>query len=57
MSSCNAAGGTNYQGATGISTLNGGLIHCNNGGGTNKWNADLPVFEGERYVMKICDSS
>ncbi len=55
MSSCNAAGGTGYQGTTGISTLNGGVTSCNNGGYTNKWNADLPVLEGETYVLVVSD--
>lgn len=55
MSSCNAAGGTNFQGPTGVSTLNGGIKDCNNGGGTNKWNSDLPVFEGETYVLVVSD--
>ncbi len=55
MSSCNAAGGAGYQGATGINTFNGGTKHCNNGGPTNKWNIDLPVFEGETYVLVVSD--
>ena len=55
MSSCNAAGGGGYQGTTGISTLNGGNTNCNNGGPTNKWNVDLPVYEGETYVLVVSD--
>jgi len=55
MRSCNAAGGAGYQGATGISTLNGGTSNCSNGGFTNKWNADLSVFEGETYVLVVSD--
>ncbi len=55
MSSCNAAGGPGYQGTTGISTLNGGTSSCSNGGNTNKWNADLPVVEGETYVLVVSD--
>ncbi len=55
LSSCNAAGGTGYHGATGISTWNGGTSSCNNGGPTNKWNADLPVNEGETYVLVVSD--
>ncbi len=55
MSSCNAAGGAGYQGTTGISTLNGGTSDCSNGGNTNKWNADLPVVEGETYVLVVSD--
>ncbi len=55
MSSCNAAGGTGYQGTTGISSLNGGTSSCNNGGFTNKWNIDLPVYEGETYVLVVSD--
>ncbi|PLX14851.1 MAG: hypothetical protein C0598_00485, partial [Marinilabiliales bacterium] len=47
MVSCNSAGGSGYQGVTGISSLNGGVIDCNGAGPTNKWNVDLPVFEGE----------
>lgn len=55
MSSCNSAGGPGYQGTTGISTFNGGSSDCNNGGPTNKWNADLPVWEGETYVLVVSD--
>jgi len=55
QSSCNAAGGAGYQGATGISTLNGGYNNCNNGGPTNKWNGDLAVTEGETYVLVVSD--
>ncbi len=55
MSSCNAAGGPGYQGATGINSMNGGVTSCNNGGNTNKWNADLPVLEGETYVLVVSD--
>jgi hypothetical protein len=55
MSSCNAAGGPGYQGMTGISSANGGNTNCNNGGGTNKWNVDLPVYEGETYVLVVSD--
>ncbi|MCF6298080.1 MAG: hypothetical protein L3J08_08900, partial [Flavobacteriaceae bacterium] len=55
LSSCNAAGGAGYQGATGVSSLNGGSINCNNGGFTNKWNADLEVYEGETYVLIVSD--
>jgi len=55
LSSCNAAGGAGYQGTTGVSTLNGGTINCNGGGFTNKWNADLEVFEGETYVLIVSD--
>ncbi len=55
LSSCNAAGGVGYQGATGISSLNGGGVNCNNGGFTNKWNADLEVSEGETYVLVVSD--
>ncbi len=55
MSSCNAAGGAGYQGTTGVSSANGGTTDCNNGGFTNKWNADIPVFEGETYVLVVSD--
>lgn len=55
MNSCNAAGGPGYQGATGVSSLNGGNANCNNGGATSKWNLDLPVFEGETYVLVVSD--
>lgn len=55
MSSCNAAGGGGYQGATGINTSFGGTSHCNNGGPTNKWNRNLPVYEGETYVLVVSD--
>lgn len=53
MSSCNAAGGPGYQGATGISSANGGLNNCRNGGNTSKWNADLPVEAGDTYVLCV----
>jgi hypothetical protein len=53
--SCNAAGGASHQGTTGISTADGGVTHCNGGGPTNKWNADLAVFEGETYVLCVSD--
>jgi hypothetical protein len=53
--SCNAAGGPSHQGTTGISTVDGGVSHCNGGGPTNKWNADLMVFEGETYVLCVSD--
>ncbi|HLO91666.1 MAG: T9SS type A sorting domain-containing protein [Chloroflexota bacterium] len=53
MSSCNAAGGPGYQGATGISSAHGGTTHCRNGGNTNKWNADLPVEVGDTYVLCV----
>lgn len=52
IASCNAAG---YLGSTGISTSNGGTQDCNIGGNTNKWNADLPVYEGETYVLVVSD--
>ncbi len=55
LSSCNSAGDIGYQGVTGISTLNGGTSNCNNGGQTNKWNIDLPVYEGETYVLVVSD--
>lgn len=55
MASCNAAGGSGFHGPTGISTFMGGTANCNNGGGTNKWSVDLPVFEGESYVLVVSD--
>ncbi|MBC8321568.1 MAG: T9SS type A sorting domain-containing protein [Bacteroidetes bacterium] len=55
MSSCNAAGGPTHQGPTGVNTLFGGTSNCNNGGPTNKWNIDLPVYEGETYVLIVSD--
>ncbi len=55
LASCNAAGGPGFQGPTGISSLNGGSNSCNNGGATNKWNADLDVYEGETYVLVVSD--
>lgn len=51
--SCNAAGGPGFHGPTGISTLNGGDKHCNGGGNTDKWNADLPVLAGDTYVLCV----
>ena len=53
MSSCNAAGGVGYHGTTGVSSQNGGVTDCNGGGPTNKWNIDMPVFEGESYTLVI----
>ncbi len=53
--SCNAAGGAGYQGATGISSYFGGTMDCNNGGNTNKWNADLPVYQGQTLVLCVSD--
>ena len=55
MKSCNAAGGPGYQGTTGVSTPNGGMINCNGGGATSKWNADLQVWEGDTYVLVVSD--
>jgi hypothetical protein len=50
--SCNAAGISN---TTGMSSLFGGTTHCNVCGtsGTNKWNADLTVFEGQTFVLYV----
>ncbi|HLN53139.1 MAG TPA: T9SS type A sorting domain-containing protein [Lentimicrobium sp.] len=53
MSSCNAAGGTGYQGTTGICSSCGGDANCENGGNTNKWCADLPVLTGDTYVLCV----
>ncbi len=53
QSSCNAAGGPGFQGATGISSANGGTRNCNNGGNTAKWNSDLPVNAGDTYVLCV----
>ncbi len=53
QSSCNAAGGSGFHGPTGISSANGGNQNCNNGGPTNKWNADLPVLAGDTYVLCV----
>ncbi len=55
LKSCNAAGGPSYQGATGISTPNGGMVSCNGGGPTSKWNADMYVWEGDTYVLVVSD--
>ncbi|PJB58309.1 MAG: hypothetical protein CO098_09325 [Bacteroidetes bacterium CG_4_9_14_3_um_filter_41_19] len=55
LASCNAAGGPGYQGNTGISSLNGGTAHCNDGGPTAKWNADLQVWQGDTYVLVVSD--
>jgi len=57
QASCNAAGGSGYHGTTGISSVNGGSLHCNGGGPTNKWNVDLPVSEGETYVLCVSNWS
>lgn len=51
--SCNAAGGSGYQGNTGINSSNGGSGDCNNCGTTNKWNADLWVDAGKTYVLSM----
>lgn len=53
QASCNAYGSGGFNGATGISTANGGLHNCENGGVTNKWNVDLPVVAGETYVLCV----
>ncbi len=53
--SCNAAGGPGYQGATGVSSLNGGTVDCNGGGATFKWNKDLLVWEGQTYALVVSD--
>ncbi|MHC1775104.1 MAG: hypothetical protein AB9834_06765 [Lentimicrobium sp.] len=53
QSSCNAAGGDNYHGPTGISSASGGTSNCNGGGPTNKWNADLNVQAGDTYVLCV----
>jgi len=53
QASCNAAGGPGFQGATGISTPNGGYSNCSGGGNTNKWNADLQVNAGDTYVLCV----
>lgn len=53
QSSCNAAGGNNYHGSTGISSASGGTSNCNAGGPTNKWNADLPVQAGDTYALCV----
>ena len=50
--SCNASGGYS-NGITGISSEEGGDSDCNNCGITNRWNADLPVYEGRTYVLVI----
>ena len=52
MSSCNASGTT---GPTGISSFLGGSQNCNPGGNSNKWSIDLPVFEGESFVICVSD--
>ena len=50
--SCNAAGIAN---ATGMSSAMGGSAHCSVCGttGTNKWNSDLMVFEGQTFVLYV----
>lgn len=50
---CNAAGGSGYHGATGSRSSMGGTSACEGGGETNKWCADIPVLEGETYVICI----
>lgn len=54
--SCNAWGSSSFNGPTGISSAMGGTSHCNHcgdGGGTSKWNIDLPVTVGNTYVLLI----
>ena len=53
--SCNAAGGGGFQGNTGISSAFGGVVDCNNCGGTNKWNANLYVEQGKTFVLVMCN--
>lgn len=53
QSSCNAAGGGGFHGATGVSTPNGGAGNCNGMGPTNKWNGDMPVQAGDTYVLCV----
>jgi PKD repeat protein len=50
---CNAAGGSGYHGNTGSWTAMGGTSACEGGGNTNKWCADIPVQEGETYVICV----
>jgi len=55
QSSCNAAGGVGFHGPTGISSPDGGVVNCNGAGNTNKWNVNLPVYEGESYTLVVSD--
>lgn len=59
MSSCNAYGRlSGNQGATGISTLNGGSSNCEDAGDAGKkWNMDLPVEVGDTYVLYVSNYS
>ncbi|PID94026.1 MAG: hypothetical protein CSA95_05140 [Bacteroidetes bacterium] len=50
---CNAAGGAGYQGNTGAWSAMGGNSACEGGGNTNKWCLDVPVSEGETYVVCV----
>lgn len=50
---CNAAGGSGYHGNTGSWSAMGGNSACEGGGNTNKWCADVPVVEGETYVVCV----
>lgn len=48
--SCNAAGISN---ATGMNSAMGGNSNCNVCGTTNKWNADLTVFQGQQLILYV----
>lgn len=48
--SCNAAGISN---TTGMNSAMGGNTNCNVCGTTNKWNADLPVSQGQQLVLYV----
>lgn len=50
---CNAAGGSGFHGSTGAWSAMGGNSACEGGGNTNKWCADVPVLEGETYVVCV----
>jgi len=53
--SCNSAGGVGLHGATGAYN---GADDCAGGGnlnGNTQWNANIPVEEGETYVLYISD--
>ncbi|GAB4380745.1 MAG: hypothetical protein Kow0075_12220 [Salibacteraceae bacterium] len=55
----NTWGAFGFNGPTGVSTPNGGSGVCNGPGTTNgpKWNADLPVTAGQRFVLHVTNWS
>ncbi|MDP4964668.1 MAG: gliding motility-associated C-terminal domain-containing protein [Salibacteraceae bacterium] len=59
MARSNTWGAFGVNGATGVSTPNGGFGNCNGPGGANgpKWNADLNVTAGQSYILYVSNWS